>query len=160
MGLDIMAYSEIKRADEAEALCEYGDIKDGYMRPYLNSHFPGRADEIEDRKPYTYGNEVGGFCPGSYRGYGQWRQRLAELAGYGHTEVVWNNPVPGPFMELINFSDCEGVIGTAIAKKLAKDFADYQEKADECSMLGFTSQYNEWRKVFELASDNGCVVFA
>ena len=34
-----------------------------------------------------------------------------------------------PFVELINFSDCEGVIGPEVAAKLAKDFADYEFSA-------------------------------
>ena len=60
--------------------------------------------------------------------YCKWRNRLAEMAGLGSAEAVRTNPEKEglPLVELIDFSDCEGVIGPKVAARLAKDFADYE----------------------------------
>jgi len=112
-----------------------------------------------------------GLHAGSYGGYNRWREQLAELAGYpagdyeqygrtyqSHCVPCWNGEA-GPFSELINFSDCEGVIGASVSAKLAKDFADFQPKADAHEDDRFRMKYAEWRQAFEMASDSGAVDF-
>lgn len=80
------------------------------------------------------------------------------LAGHDNAEAVWNGKANGEaFVELINFSDCEGVIGAEVAKKLAADFAAYQDKAGDKG--DFARVYASWRKAFELAADGGAVCF-
>lgn len=171
MGLDITAYSELKKAECGNAFDEFGDIADGFVQFYVNTDFPSRADDVIDNVAYEYGEEVS-FRAGSYGGYNAWRDKLAEMAGYqqgayeeyGRTRksfaaTVWNNPIPGPFMELINFSDCEGVIGTKVSKKLAGDFAEYQADADAHPDADFRDKYAEWRSAFEFASNKGAVKF-
>ena len=179
MGLDVSAYSKIKIIpgvvydDEGEPLdpetkepLDY----DKYFRANKNDAFPGRADEIEDRSWYAF-EESDEMRAGSYGGYNRWRDQLAELAGYplgkfkdgygereSHAVACWNGE-QGPFSELINFADNEGVIGAAVSKKLANDFAAFQTKADAHPDDYFKSKYAEWRKMFELASDGGCVKF-
>lgn len=175
MGLDITAYRKIAKID---AVFNAGgepidpatrEAIDYDMMACINSDFPGRADEIEDRAVYSAKDRFG-FLAGSYGGYNGWREQLAKLAGYpvgqyekygkmydSHCLACWNGAT-GPFSELINFSDCEGVIGAAVAAKLAKDFADFQSKADECDDF-FTLKYAEWRKAFEMAADAGAVSF-
>ena len=68
-----------------------------------------------------------------------------------------------PFVELINFSDCEGVIGPKVAAKLAKDFADYEDRASAFAAKFkddfFLALYREWRRAFEWAADGGMVHF-
>ena len=75
------------------------------------------------------------FRAGSYSGYYYWRNELAKLAGNkqtpyesfnGKTELrydatVWKSK-KGPFWELIDFSDAEGVIGPVVCKRVHKDF--------------------------------------
>lgn len=171
MGLDITAYSELKKAEYGNVFDEFGEIADGFVQFYVNTDFPGRADDVIDITAYEY-NDALDFRAGSYGGYNSWRDKLAEMAGYskstckeyGRTResfaaTIWNNPSPGPFMELINFSDCEGVIGTTISKKLAADFSEYQSKADAHQDAHFREKYAEWRAAFELASNNGAVKF-
>lgn len=65
----------------------------------------------------------------------------------------------GPFWELINFSDCEGVLGPATSAKLAGDFATWQEKADQHPDEAFRVLYARWRKACEMAADGGALVF-
>lgn len=167
MGLDITAYGKIQRIEPQP---EYEDTPDDVARLYVNPDFPGRADDIEDGY-YTYGTSHD-FAAGSYGGYNVWRNQLAELAGYpavrheagykppemSHAAAAWEVDA-GPFWELIHFADNEGCIGTAVSAKLAKDFAEFQSKADAHPDGLFWSRYAEWRRAFELAADGGAVDF-
>lgn len=176
MGLGITAYRKLTKIDAVfDADGEPIDPNtresiDYDMRAYLNPDFPGRADEIEDRAIYSAEDSMG-LHAGSYGGYNRWREKLAELAGYpagdyeqygrtyqSHCVPCWNGET-GPFSELINFSDCEGVIGAAVSAKLAKDFAEFQQAADQIEDERFRAKYAEWRKAFEMASDAGAVSF-
>ncbi|MEN9870269.1 MAG: hypothetical protein RLZZ171_1257, partial [Cyanobacteriota bacterium] len=79
-------------------------------------------------------------------------------------EEVWNNPEQkGPFVELINFSDCEGVIGSSLSAKLAKDFADFNDRAKKTAAEyrgdWFYSLHQKWQEAFELAAQNGAISF-
>lgn len=161
MGLSVSAYKKISKVDvtndDGERL--------GYLRAWVNPDFPGRADEIEHRAWYAYEDSCKGISR-SYGGYGDWRNQLAELAGWptkpgakrSHAESAWEAE-SGPFWELINFADNEGVIGAAVSAKLAKDFAAYQEKADAHPDQFFRAGYADMRRAFELAADGGCVDF-
>ena len=68
------------------------------------------------------------------------------------------NSDSGPFFELINFSDSEGFIGTAVATKLLADFKSFHDKAE---IIGdrFFEQYKHWQSAMEMASNNGCISF-
>jgi len=171
MGLDITAYRDLRPAATGEGLHpEYKDDVDyerGYVRLHLNSAFPGRADEFTNGGVYKASDSLR-FRAGSYSGYNQWRKQLAELTqAYrpvllrhepSHAAGAWKAS-EGPFYELINFSDCEGVLGTAVSTKLAQDFAAFQAKADRHDDEYFRRKYAEWRRAFEMAADNGAVYF-
>lgn len=176
MGLDITAYKGLKEVTKGEAFDEDGVLKwegdnDKYVYPHIDRNFAERADDIKNKTPYRYEDSIG-HAAGSYGGYNHWRNSLAKLAGYpeaeydefgvtkkSHAAYVWATPDDGPFMEIINFSDCEGIIGTAVSRKLAKDFSDFQSQADEHHCDHFKRKYSEWRQAFEFASDNGLVEF-
>ncbi len=174
MGLDISAYSNIKKLD-----CVYNAdhepidpktrkyLGGSWFRSYINPDFPAQAEGLEDQTVYSYGESFG-FRAGAYSSYNRWREELAKLAGYPavereqfgvaqkrHDAGAWEAE-SGPFKELINFSDCEGVIGCKVATKLLKDFdsADIS-KADPY----FKEKFAEFRKAFFLASQNGAVTF-
>ncbi len=175
MGLDVSAYSKLQKID-----CLYNEDGepvdpvtrqeiDEFVKIFHDPNFPGRADEFEDRACYSY-EDSDGLHAGGYGGYNHWRNDLAKLAGYplgqyeqygkmwdSYCVACWNGAT-GPFSELINFSDCDGVIGTAVSRKLADDFAKFQSAADAIGGL-FAEKYAGWRKLFELASNDGCVRF-
>lgn len=175
MGLDVSAYNRLEKMNAVLDINGWAidpvtqkALQKPYVRLFLNNEFPNRADEFEDKAIYRYQNSIDISC-GGYGRYNKWRNDLAKLAGYPreqykhHGEVLesyciacWSGK-PGPFAELINFSDCEGVIGTAVSKKLAADFASFQDQAGN---EYFGEMYAKWRSLFEYASDSGCVVFS
>ena len=183
MGLDISAYRKLTKIDvvfsyDGEPIDPVTRESVDYdLHAYLNHDFPGRADDIDDRCVYR-AEESMGFRAGSYGGYNVWREELAKLAGYEGLKVDRHNSgniqirhdagafeaTEGPFWDLICFSDCEGVIGSVISSKLAKDFAEWDERAKAHSYIcdqpsRFYEVYQEWRKAFEMAADCGAVYF-
>ncbi|MHB9329665.1 hypothetical protein ACP3S7_19285 [Phytobacter ursingii] len=175
MGLDILACKNATLLNATED--EDGraidnsiglEIDGYYIKIYINPHFSGRADEFIDGGVYGFEDSFdAGF---GYSSHFQFREYLAKLAGYPkatyeghgvkeekHISGAWNAD-SGPFWELINFSDCEGTLGTAVSKKLLADFVAYQDKI-ECMGDRFASTYNSWKTAFEYASENGFVSF-
>ena len=64
------------------------------------------------------------------------------------------------FIELIQFADNEGVIGTTVSGKLLSDFNKYEEDAKMFSQDDwFYRKYCDWKHAFAIASQNGCVRF-
>lgn len=162
MGLDITAYRQFTpvRTATARELSGDDDTPEGQ---YVIRHFTklSRADGLDPTNAYT-ATEVMGLAAGSYHAYSAWRETLARIAGYTSAEYVQENVSSGPFYELIDFSDCEGVIGWATSAKLARDFAGFQAIVDACKgpyAAQFQGKYAEWRKAFETAADAGAVVF-
>jgi len=179
MGLDITAYRKLTKldavfdADGDPINPETREALDYDLKVYANFDFPGREDGLEDRAVYSAEDSMG-FRAGSYGGYNAWREELAKLAGYpltdytiyGRTERrhdagAWAASA-GPFWELINFSDCEGIIGPVVSEKLAKDFAEFDERAKAHAASRndwFYPLYQTWRQAFDMAADGGAVDF-
>lgn len=178
MGLDITAYGGLTKVEDVKYISgevynrdlEIVDYGNYAMVAHINPNFPGRADDMEDGGVYNAAESFG-FCAGSYGGYNMWRNRLAKLAGYpegtyeqygkdwpSHCVACWNGE-QGPFAELIHFSDCEGVIGTAVSQKLAADFAAFDAAAKTREDEQFYKLYQEWQKAFAMAANGGAVSF-
>lgn len=176
MGLDITAYSNLKKLDcvfddEGEPIsAETRQHLEYDLHVYENTDFPGRADGLQDRAVYAADDTIR-FRAGSYGGYNAWREELARIAGYPLTDYSKYERISkrhdagawavesGPFWELINFSDCEGVIGPLVSAKLAKDFSDFDAVAKLSEKAYFYEMYSQWREAFEMASNNGAVDF-
>lgn len=155
MGLDITAYSNLKK----EKLRKVIDDDEAYDLDWIRFYTHNDKDcyqhiDIDDSYFYSY-DDTEHMRAGSYGGYNSWRNTLRQLA----STLPIDSDGYYPFYELINYSDCEGVIGTMCSTKLAKDFNDYEEQAclhfDQYSL----TKYYEWKKMFELASNNGAVQF-
>ena len=175
MGLDIRYYSNIK---ELESEIDEDDYDEEVIRVYENDGFDYQLGSLKKNALYipTDNTETGSFRAGSYGGYNQWRNMLAMMAGYESDESVWNdfdsqlryikikniegeNIQMKPFYELIYFSDCEGVIGPNISKKLHQDFVDFHKKIKGQDRM-FIEKYKEWETAFKVASNNGLVKFS
>jgi hypothetical protein len=172
MGLDISVYRKLTPASgDVEMEDGYPVDYDTYWLPgpsmkWSEKTFPGRGKGIDPSTVYTF-SEKSGFPAGSYGGYNHWRNLLAEMAGYGSAEEAWDNQdKSAPFMELIDFADNEGVIGPIVSAKLAKDFSEFESKAekfsaslDQYESKKFIHGYRVWKAAFEMASDGGAVEF-
>jgi len=166
MGLDISYYrnARLPSAKNLAVLASKDEddrmewaYENGIRHIYINPHFPGREAGLPDSEYVEVDDaEEGGFCAGSYSGYGRWRSSLASLAGS-----------TSAFHELIHFADNEGVIGPLVSAKLAKDFADWQDRAHTFALRmngegdkeWFMLKYKLWREAFTVASDGGFVDF-
>ena len=158
MGLDISAYSK----------CQYvGPFNEG-VELEGNSIYV-RADDKMNRLDgklkgqYCFDGESVRFLAGSYSGYNIWRNQLCCAVLGVFDKVVWASPetyMKSPFFEIINFSDCEGGIGPETSAKLANDFKENREKVfTKIQEKYFQEKYDAWTKAFELAADNGFVIF-
>ena len=147
MGIDVWAYKRLKWAAEGT---------EGATELYPNRNFPGREGTIREGW-YTFDEVEDGPSMG-YGRYNLWRAKLAKLAGYNEHEAWAGLKDSEPFGMLVNFSDCEGILGTEVCKKLARDFEAFDERAKELD-AAFYDVYVDFHNCFKFASDNGAVRF-
>lgn len=161
MGLDITAYGRLVKISEEEI--EFGNyglpINERIKSFFSNPEFPYHISGINPNDFYICKGEKFGFRAGSYAGFNEWKNQLAQLGGYLNRQDVWNRKKMGPFVELINFSDSDGTIGYMIASKLAKDFKSYEGKAKENLTPFFYANYQNWKKCCEIAAKGGAISF-
>lgn len=175
MGLDITAGSRIvfiEAYDDFETFDTkyyYGNPdSDRYINLYPNTDFPGREAPLDFQGKraacYRIDGERIGFRAGSYSGYGAWRADLCQMANGIAPQRIWENRYDPqtqalPFYPLIDFSDCEGLLGSVVATRLAADFARFQAEADAWPDSWFREKYAQWQRACELAADSGFVKF-
>jgi hypothetical protein len=185
MGLDISACGKAaenylgpyKQFSEEEIERLYAE--DSVMHVYSVGGFEERLDGYP-AGIYRSKGEYIGFRAGSYSGYNWWRRHLSLMALGLEPEDVWADAEDyegQPFVELINYSDCEGSIGPQTSRKLAADFQKHADRAaayfhqhgpnnpnmerdsEDCVCEWWLNNYHEWRRAFELAADDGFVQF-
>lgn len=164
MGLDIIAYSRLKKN---EYLSNKKDEDKDYidddclliMSPRLaeiEKAFPGRTEplkyngDVYDCENYEWINIS------SYSTYGWFRWALE---AFSENRDCFN--------ELIDFSDCEGIIGSIVSKKLYEDFSSNAESFEQWVHLKFDAydselllqMYRKFESAFEIAKDGGAVEF-
>ncbi|MGF2164653.1 hypothetical protein [Enterococcus avium] len=152
MGLDIEAYKKMKKVAYPERDVDGGLVDwenlveiDQDTLDYVEKHFKGRTHGLEQG---VYSSEESyHFRAGAYSYYNRFRSRLEEIASNSQ------------LFELIMFSDCEGYIGATVSKKLAKDFRDLELQAREQLDDSDLETFLDFKKAFELASEDGCVEF-
>lgn len=166
MGVDIVAFKNVTLIEVCDSVYEYEDKYDDwnkYTRAYCNQDFPGRADPIVHNGVYSFESSENTYSS-SYGSYNNWREELCKMALNVEPVAVWERPevyqkMLAPFYELIDFSDCEGVIGSVWCAKLSSDFAHYQDMADKMPDW-FRAGYSKLRKAFDIGSQNGFVSFS
>lgn len=164
MGLDVSAYSYL---EFVRPLGGGDDEDEDLVRIYGVRGLPDRLDG----QPQGYYRRLPEsddfyFSAGSYSGYNWWRAELSRFALKVEPGSVWGTGEQRfrgePFVELINFSDCEGAIGPETSRKLAADFEAWHERAVAHSeKLGgqfWLPYFENWRKAFALAAGSGFVV--
>lgn len=186
MGLDITAWSHIKRMEEQDP--------DDYscIRVWRHSSFPLHCELEEGCYETTDLTDVHRFRAGSYSGYNVFRDVLTLCTTGVPSSSFWENEdlyQESPFFELVNFSDCDGAIGPKYSALLYEDFVQNRERfianvrqeidysketsdplalepefildlnLSEETIAYYIEQYDNWLKAFELAKDDGLVEF-
>jgi hypothetical protein len=164
MGLDIYAVSRVERVTTPESTDDGINVwQDGFDRI--------AGLEVGIYQP-TSKSEEHEFRAGSYSHY-NWFRRNLSLMIYGQTsEVVWMNKDAfegRPFYELIDFSDCDGIIGPEVSEKLHSDFETNRPNMIKYCLDNFINDdiaydnvmeiYDDFTKAFKLASKDGLVLF-
>jgi len=178
MGLDITAYSNLKRIGQHEKdialnggepggiedFCYYEnhvhafayDVFPTSFRgiPIIATRYVGDSELIEGGCfETTDATETHGFRAGSYSGYNAWRRDLAR-------QFNPETKADMPFYELIWFADNEGSIGPEAAADLLADFRQHESAyAPEFHEEYFREKYADWARAFELAASGGLVEF-
>lgn len=156
MGLDIVALREVQWHPPADDW-DYHVFRSAHPNPY----FADRADGLKDGL-YSFTSDYS-FRAGSYGGYNRWREWLSALALGVAPEKVWNDYetwVGSPFVELIDFSDCEGLIGPKTSEKLAQDFETFLAVAERDRDDYYLTTYRHFANAFGMASHDGLVQFS
>lgn len=169
MGLDITAYSKVLQIEDENSI----ELDEDNF-PVDENIFRIFDDEWNRSAPFLTNSYVSlkqseyyGFRAGSYGYYNVWRNELARIAGYEATnekydQTVWDS-TEGPFFELINFSDCEGILGSEVSEKLFNDFINYSQYVtldkftNEEQFKWFKENYDDFTKAFALAKNGGLV---
>lgn len=160
MGLDITVYRNLTPAPDAEVDEEGNPVEwDSHLLitqsliDMQEKAFPGR---LQLSAGIYHAEETDAFRAGSYGGYSQWRNWLATVAGFADAQAFWGTATPGtPFYELINFSDCEGLLGAQACGRLAVDFAAIQPEGNEWQL----ALYEAWKVSCEMAAQSGAIEF-
>lgn len=162
MGLDITAYEHVSLTRPHA----HGDecYEKGHIFSYAShlADFPLSARGLLANRCYKTTGSAFGFRAGSYSGYNAWREDLSNLALGVSARAVWRHPgeyVSQPFFELINFTDCDGIISQEVCADLAHDFVSMRDEILTDGEEWFVNLYDTWAQAFEIASGRGFVVF-
>jgi hypothetical protein len=186
MGLDIYAASHLvyarpipkgKALDRLEAeLDERGKSLDEVYYCLWPNDRAHRA-RLRGMKPglyeFTPQTRRCAFRAGPYSYYNWWRNELSLFALGAEAQDVWMAPEDyrgRPFVELIDFTDCDGRVGTPVAAKLAADFTAAARRAtrhaaavvvDDNPDAGadWLRVYRDFARAFRVAARAGALKF-
>jgi hypothetical protein len=167
MGLDITAYelaTILPPHEFSEARWEDEDHEPTFVDRGMEQSFRGlevgpewqpfldSTESMTDGPCVRVSGDSFGFRAGSYHQYGEFRAALAEIALDVDVHEIWQDPEifrDRPFYELLNFSDCQGVIGSEAAADLANDFNSHHEvRADGRQWKVFRREFRRFRPSF------------
>lgn len=185
MGLDISAYSKLIRSSDQSDEGGYECI-----RIWRDSF--GYCELEEGHWESTPASRYHSFRAGSYSSYNQFRDDLCRAIHGVTSDHVYENLEEydgAQFIGLINFSDCDGMIGPAVSGILYQEFkenrgrfirniSDYPDFSKETlDPVAFETEfpiefslspnhieyyiglYDDFMLAFEIASDGGVVQF-
>jgi hypothetical protein len=164
MGLDIVAF---EHANPVIACDQDQEEHDNHIVAWVDKNMERSLRGLEIGRCYDVAGDDIGFRAGSYSGYNEWREALAQRALGLSAFAVWEDPprfVEQPFFELINFSDCQGTIGPDAASDLAGDFGALRARIaaqplpDPDEEAWFMDVYGQFQEAFELAASGGGLV--
>ncbi len=178
MGLDITAISGVVTKNTDPIAYDFHSLLDAETNTfYVNPDFPEHGAEFEvsnGEVEYIKSDEAEefNFRVGSYSTYNKIRNLIC-LAIHGvKVENAWDNPGKYSTMalwDLLNFSDCEGVIDSVTSESILTDLKENREKfvnyikqdtdIGDMDTEHYIDSYNSFIKCFELGADSGVVIF-
>lgn len=189
MGLDIVAYSRIEKEPTKEVKETLNKLLASRFGEEVAHVSKNEYEELLRAPDLTPGSWLSTdetsehhFRAGSYSTYNNFRNELSYgVLGVSANEV-WENRETyqgKPCYELIDFSDCSGMISWSVAEKLYNDMVSNRNKfrayVEETFYVGeedgednneinwhaedLLRNYDNFIKAFEYAKDNGVVIF-
>ena len=159
MGLDILAISKLVKAEGKD-----GEVRIGDDPEYNKGIEPGPYNTtIESRRT--------DFRVGPYSFYNRFRETIARCMHGVEPVEIWDSVEDykdKSFIELIDFSHCDGRLGGEVCEKLYEDFAESRSKFkeyidtqgwDEEKIEDYLSVYEDFMKAFEIGREEGVVIF-
>ena len=159
MGLDIIAISKLVKTEDWTA-----EITIGSDPEYNKGIEEGRYNTtIESRRT--------DFRVGPYSFYNRFRETIARCMPGVEPVEIWDSVedfAGKSFIELIDFSDCDGRFGGPVCEKQYEDFAENRPKFkeyidtqgwDEEKIEDYLSVYEDFMKAFEIGREEGVVIF-
>ena len=115
------------------------------------------------------------FRAGSYSGFGYFREKLAEASGFDlnqmegfhhdkdYGELSGSKPWTGqePFYEILDHSDCDGVLTPKQCAKLLSDFEKYAEGFKKLPLEAqswYVDRYNLWIDAIKHSTEKCCTL--
>lgn len=177
MGLQICGYSDIqltnfKTNQNGESINSKGVLQQNTFQVAASIKSKGYAPNIIEGAIYQYRDSYGADI-GSCTGFSDWRNDLANLAGYNPLESCGlknsflngaRNSSCGPFLYLLKCPDTECFLDADVSKAMFKDFIEFDARAYEFSKNQicdhFYETYLKFKKTFEISLKNGVVAFS
>lgn len=163
MGLDVTAYSKVEFAEVVSSYVDFEQRYEGVDAVWVEAAgYYAHLPPLKNGGVYCINGETFTFRAGSYSVYNWWRNELSIKFIGVSARGVWNEPVlyrDKPFFMLVNFSDCEGCIGSETAVVLADAFDTYADVVFAEMPPEFHATYQRFHRAFRLASDDGLVRF-
>lgn len=178
MGLDITAISAITTQVLDPITFDFHKLLDAEIESfYVNSDFPNHSLEFEVksgevkfvRSEESVEHE---FNVGSYSTYNKLRNLICLSIHGVKVESVWDNArkyAGTTCWDLLNFSDCEGVIDSKTSAGILKDleenrdnFISYLTKDSDIGDMDtehYTESYDNFIRCFTLGADEGVVIY-
>jgi hypothetical protein len=148
MGLNISVYTEKRFLGATEPEDEDWD--------YAEYDF-----ETNKRIGFYEGVRIGDSGNIPYSSYNMLREKLCKFTIGIDINLVWERPMPYyPFIEIINFSDCEGMINNNNCKKLNDEFIKWESRIKEIAKddTYFLNFYENISSLFKLAVENNGII--
>lgn len=142
----------------------YGDIDSYWANPDFPNHVEDIQEYVEDGLVLITVDHSLDFRVGSYSTYSIFRKELCRLVHEVEPDVIWDSDdgrFERDFEYLINFSDCEGIIGPSACKRLLQDFEKWEDKVlDAWKDTGprLYGNYIDFKQALEIGSE-GLIVF-
>ncbi|MEM9388327.1 MAG: hypothetical protein AAGA68_24965 [Pseudomonadota bacterium] len=156
MGLDIRYCAQAWFSGNSDYDSGCGEVGMDWIR--ANPDFPEVAADL--KTGWYMPGQKGHFDAGSYGSYNRWREQLCGMVTTKAINRVWLDPDPElPFISLICFTDCDGVVGPKACATLARQFAEHEHKLSAIDDERFCATYRQFKKAFEVGAESGYVLF-